>query len=816
MCVKGKGPGAVRGGEREHAPRAGASIPAMRPTLRGAARGRRAYLQATLAAAGVAFAPFARGVAAGHVLYFRDLAVLFYPFRQYVAEGLRAGQLRYWDPWVHEGVPLLYPPLAYPVDLLHGFWPDLRWISLLLALHVPLAAVAFAFLARRLGLSPGAAAGGGLIYALGGFVLSTINLYVYVEAAAWAPLVILALRAAATRGARAIALAAVVTAVALSTLGIEVVLQAIVIGLLLALRRRRPTTLARALAALALGAALAAPVILVMRENMAAGERAHGFATDIVLNQSVHPFTLLQVLVAHLYGDLARLPDRWWGSNFFDRGFPYILSLYLGATVLALAVVGAVTDPRRSRRLVIAAVVFLAIALGRWGGLGPLLEALPDSWRIFRYPTKAFFGVHLCVALLAAIGLNALSRGRGWRTLLGCAATLALPLLLAPALPAFVPRHTGWFVSHFFPPAVAEPLRTQYFAEILDDAARGGALALAGVAVAALVLGRRLGAPLASSLVAAIAVTDLLRAGGGLNPMMAPAILRTSPVVTAGLHELPVQRIFTCPPERSPAYWQARGLRPNDHEALTLAAWADTLTPHFNRPAHVQAALSEDLTSLVPLSRLLPRGVGCGTLDTLVPRLRGAGVSHVLSLDPLEGRGLTPAADIAPPRLAPLHVYVYAVENPTPLAFVAARVHRGTAPPGAVPSREGVWIDGAPEDAFGATGTALALRADPDHLAYAVEATRPTALVVLDGFDPGWRTTVDGAAAPMLVAGRHRAVWVPAGRSTVEMRYRPRGLVPGLALWAAATLAVVVLWRKGSLSGGGAGAAEKAAARRTA
>src|SRR6266446_285016 len=96
------------------------------------------------------------------------------------AEGLRAGQLRFWDPYVHEGVPLVYPPVGYPIDLLQALWPGPSAVSLLLALHVPLAAAAFVLLARRLGLSPLAAVGGALVYALGGFLLSTVNLYVYV------------------------------------------------------------------------------------------------------------------------------------------------------------------------------------------------------------------------------------------------------------------------------------------------------------------------------------------------------------------------------------------------------------------------------------------------------------------------------------------------------------------------------------------------------------------------------------------------------------------------------------------------------------
>src|SRR5438445_6392530 len=103
----------------------------------GARRRRHPTLVAAALAAAAAFLPFARGVASGHVLYFRDLAILFHPYRQYAAEGLRAGQLRFWDPYVHEGVPLVYPPVGYPLDLLQALRPGPSLVSLLLALHVP-------------------------------------------------------------------------------------------------------------------------------------------------------------------------------------------------------------------------------------------------------------------------------------------------------------------------------------------------------------------------------------------------------------------------------------------------------------------------------------------------------------------------------------------------------------------------------------------------------------------------------------------------------------------------------------------------------
>ncbi len=756
-----------------------------------------AWRLAAAVAAAVAVLPFLRGIAAGHVLYFRDLGVLFHPFRHYVVEGLRAGELRYWDPFVHEGVPLLYPPLAYPIDLLQALWADPRWISLLLALHVPLAAATFVVLARSFGVSPRAAAGGAIVYALGGYVLSTVNIYIHLQAAAWAPLVVVALRAARRGRGPAVAAAALAIAVSLSTLGVEIALQAVPIGLVLAVRRRRLTALAGPVAGVLLGFGLAAPVVLVMRANMAAGERAHGFPVEVVLNQSIHPFTLVQVLVADLYGDLSRLPDEWWGSSFFDRGFPFILSLYLGATVVALVFAALGVDRRRTPRLALLALLALWVTLGRWSGLGSVLAVVPDSWRAFRYPTKVFFTVHLCLALLAAIGLHHLERRRGWRVVLGAALGLGLPLAALPLAPRLAPGAAGWFVARFFPPVMDAATRAAHFAFLLADGARGGLLALCAALVALVTLAGRVTPRRGATLLAMIVAGDLLRAGAGLNPMADPRFLRTSPEVLAALDALPGrQRVFSCHPETSRAYWEARRERPQDHEALTLSAWTDLLVPHFNRTAHVPSALSEDLTSLVPVSRLLPTR-GCGDLGAALPPLRASGVSHVLSLDPLDAPGFTLVAEVRPARLAPLHVFVYTVPGPVPLRFVASSVRSGDPPPGAVPSPERAWVAAAPAEVDGASGAVRSVREEAERIELEVEASRPTALVVLDGWGRGWSAAIDGTNVPLLRAGEHRAVWVPPGRSHVTLAYHPPGLRAGVAVLAASGLAVIVLWRGG-------------------
>ena len=50
-------------------------------------------------------------------------------------------------------------------------------------------------------------------------------------------------------------------------------------------------------------------------------------------------------------------------------------------------------------------------------------------------------------------------------------------------------------------------------------------------------------------------------------------------------------------------------------------------------------------------------------------------------------------------------------------------------------------------------------------------------------WDPGWRRAVNGERAEVLRANyNQRAVRVPAGRSHVDLEYRPRGLELGAAI----------------------------------
>jgi hypothetical protein len=216
--------------------------------------------------------PFATGVAFGGCFYFRDLSSYFFPLRHFVVDGLRSGEIRHWNPYVNEGTPVLLPPAAYPLDLLQALLPGPWGLSFLLALHVPLAALMFLGLARRLGWRPPAATLGALVYALCGFSLSCLNLYVHLEALAWAPLVVWMLLRASSGAARDVALAGAALALCLSTSGVEIAAQAVACAFVLT-ASRAPGRYLRFASSVLLGAELAASPLLLLGGAVAGSRR---------------------------------------------------------------------------------------------------------------------------------------------------------------------------------------------------------------------------------------------------------------------------------------------------------------------------------------------------------------------------------------------------------------------------------------------------------------------------------------------------------------------------------------------------------------
>jgi hypothetical protein len=769
--------------------------------------------------AAVAFLPFARGLLAGHSLFFRDLAIAFFPAQRFLAEGLGEGVVRYWNPYVHEG-EALFPPLSYPVDLLHVFLPTERGFSLLLALHLPMGAVAFLLLAREEGASPLGSCLGGAVYALSGFSLSMVNLYVYAEALAWAPLVILALSRATRGGPREVGWAAALVALGLSTLGLEVFAQAVLVAAVVSFPGRSGSSWVRLASALALGCGLSGLTLAVLADVLSGSARSGaGFPTDVVLAHSVHPITLLQVVVGNLHGDLADLTGRWWGQNFFPRGFPYVLSLYLGATTLVVAAVGLLAPGRARGRLALLAAAALVVCVGRWGVLGAVLDRLP-SLHFLRYPVKAFYTVVVVAALLAARGVDALweSHPGAWRRFALAAALVGGGLVLVPALPTLLPGPFGSFCRGFFPPGTSPEAQVSLARGVAADSAVGGVVCLVSSLIAALCASGLARPVIGASTIAFLVAADLLRTGAGLNPMVSQEFFELSPELRAYLPELRQGRVFTCPLEGSAAYTdglhlvEAHGGSP---DSWTFSVGMETLSSNSGMGAGVRSAFSPDLTMLIPKGRVFDEPVCPAIPEGIAARLEQSGVDHVLSLDPLAPRpGLALAAWLHPARIAPASVRLYALDGALPLLFVAARSLRAEdaseasrmVASGAL-GEEGTVLEDPGPVILGASGRILSSSQTPGHDRLRLESDRPSVVVVREAYAPGWSARVNGVPAPVVRAeGRYRAVRIPQGTSEVAFDYRP----PGLGLGAVLSLlsAVVCL---GLITRPGAGAAARGA-----
>lgn len=90
--------------------------------------------------------------------------------------------------------------------------------------------------------------------------------------------------------------------------------------------------------------------------------------------------------------------------------------------------------------------------------------------------------------------------------------------------------------------------------------------------------------------------------------------------------------------------------------------------------------------------------------------------------------------------------------------------------------------------------------ATPERVVIRVNAPREGIVVLCDTYLSGWRATVDGRPAPMLIAnGMFRGVAVPEGSHVIEHRYRPYSYYAGAAL-SLLTLSAMLLAGLSSLA----------------
>jgi hypothetical protein len=398
-----------------------------------------------------------------------DTFFYIYPYWTAAAEGLRAGRLALWNPFLFMGAPLLansQAGLLYPLN-----WPlwlvlDVpKAVSVSIALHVGMALL-FAYKLVRHGLHQSRLAGvaAGLLFALGGYFSAQVEHVNQVQGLAWLPAVLwLISGCGASRHSRVLRLCLLALVLAMQVLAghtqasfITLVGGAVYGGWLSwsmakqsggrgapvngadkgwGPRRVFLSWLGWPLICLVLAGALAlllaAAQVLPAQELLQHSIRSTGLPADEAVSFSLHPLLLGRSL----------LPAA--GETLFSE---YVAFLPLTALLLALAGLSAGWRRPAVKATALLAFTGLFFALGAANPVYLLLVRLVPGFDLFRAPARWLALYALGTAVLAGVGLDAAAAG-GKATLkrplaawcLLCAVLVGwsfLAPMLAPALPA--------------------------------------------------------------------------------------------------------------------------------------------------------------------------------------------------------------------------------------------------------------------------------------------------------------------------------------------------------------------------------------------
>lgn len=730
----------------------------------------------------VSLLPNLRAALPDRTYFLRDFTLTYYPLRDVIVSALREGHWPFWNPFLHEGCAFL--PMLYPLELVQVFRPGPVFASWLLTLHFPMAALGGFWLARELGATRRGAFATATVWSTCGLATTSLDLHWFLQAYALAPVVALTLCRAARRGGRWIGLAALTLAVAISTLAVEFVGQAALVGVAVAVAATPEMALIARLRRLFLGllagAALAALPMALVLGVLGGSIRGAGLEPALALERSLHPLSLLQLLIPDLHGSIREPLREWWAGRLLPGGSPYFLSLYLGPVSLALAAAGAAAPARPLRRTFFGlGAAGLLYALGPWGGIAPLaVEAAP----FLRFPVKAMLTPTLVVALLAGFGADRIGEGAG-RVARAASAIGGLAGLVLVAIASSGPGLARWL-------EISPHADAAMHATLLRESAECLVLAAALVGVLWLTRRERFESWRAPAILALLCL-DLWHAAAGVNRQVDATFFDPASSLRAALAGLDGGRAFSLGVEHSPAVEALLARRLPGVEEWSFALARRALSPYTSLLDRVETAEDVDRLSFIPNPPLVaPAERAPEALPRLLPRLRNAAVERIVSLDALDHPDLTLRAEVEAGVGGAL-VRVYDLARPWPRAFVACHVvpvgDRRSATlvpfsPGYDPERDvALEVEAAATCAF----ARVLARREAGYEAQELETEADGAgyLVLRDSFAPGWRARVDDRAAPLLRAdGRHRAVPVPAGRHIVRLEYHPPGLTLGAAL----------------------------------
>lgn len=387
----------------------------------------------------------------------RDLAPYFIPPRFFWVESLKQGEFPLWNPYQFSGHPFFANPqhaVLYPLNGLFFLLPFDLAFNAVIVLHFFLGGLFTYLFLKDLKVSSTGALISGLIFMLGGYLLSVHSLLTILLSVVWTPLMMMFFRRAMiSPGIRYEILTAVLIAISFLGGGIEVVYGNFFVLLMMMIfsmstgspRIKCPvSSTGQAKAGLIksgmtsgleiipsciirfrtffiislLFISFSAIQLLPFLELWMHSIRGQGITYHEATVWSFAPRDIFLFFLPDAYGYFLDMKKYWinqcWFKTLYTGGLPFILSLIfflIPHPILSPLREGenGVRGIGRDRLLFLSLMIFsLFLSLGQYNPLYPFVYQYVPFFNGIRYPVKFLYIFILCLAITAGLGFERL------------------------------------------------------------------------------------------------------------------------------------------------------------------------------------------------------------------------------------------------------------------------------------------------------------------------------------------------------------------------------------------------------------------------
>jgi hypothetical protein len=736
---------------------------------------------------------------------FRDLGTYFYPMRFSLAQSFKAGELPLWDRHVAMGYPLLadfQSGAFYPPHLLYLVLPFFAAIRAVFIFHYLVAGAGAYLLWRTWRYPPFMALIAGLLFTLGGTMVSLTNLLNHFQAAVWLPWAMLfANKLLDERSWKNFLLLTITLTVQFLAGSPEIYIMTQALVLLYGCRAAEGPGGVRNFFLMLAGAdlivaGLSMAQILPTLELFAESRARAPFTLSEASAWSLRPVHLLNFFFIDKEVDIGSYTSP---KLFFSNQTPLMISYYMGALVPIGVLFWLYYGSRKEKIVTLAFVAFsLALAMGNYTPLYSFFFSYVPLFKIFRFPEKFIFLTYAAVLVMSLRGLrDFLQSEQDWKRAFFIGSSIGLSgLVLYGCLrldPVPLRRFIEWSIDGSV--GTAWTLRRSFMVLVQLE------IQLALIfGIPLLLLLKKMG-KLRQALFAALLVIlvfiDLNSAHRSYQFLLSPDVIDKTPKILKAPDSQP-NRLFYYPGSSDvhPSYFTLpKELPLGEFNSLTFG----NLLPNtgvffgFDYMQEIDALGRWPYLAFLGVARKLERPQLYHLLGTL-------NVKYISAFNSLPEPGIK-LVRADPNRYS----WLYAVDRAVPRAYVVSKTIRekdsGTllerlASAEFNPLSEVLLLeDGAtlPPNSDLRAGVTISRY---KNLAVDIAAVlkEPGILVLADSFYPGWHVYVDGKEEKIYRANLFfRGVKLAAGGHRVEFRYEPWSFRLGLMISLAAFGAVLVV-----------------------